>query len=253
VTIAYRSTSSAFQGGIDSVLFRYPATVEPTDLALWFAVNKYPPASPAVPSGFGLLRQEIGGAEGTTGVDAGAIYLSVFDKVCDGSEDGLTEAIAVTGGNSVASRSLGYSRTLGTGWSIATAYGLQAAASNAWDVTTEALSLQTGDLLLGFVGKVSDTTVEHDGAHVLTAAGITFGSITYRIGVSTAAGTTSGDDCSMHVFEVPVTSGSDTSPVNVTLGWTGLGVTAGGGVLLVRLRELSAVTRKSSLAMLGVG
>jgi hypothetical protein len=252
MTIAYRSNSSAFQGGIDSVLFRYPQVVEPEDLALWFTVNKYPPAAPTVPSTFSLLRREIGGVADTTGVDSGAIYLSVYSKECVGDEDDTTQAIAVSGGNSVASRTLGYGRTAAL-WSVATAYGLQESASNAWSVTTEGIGLQAGDLLIGFVGKVSDTTVEHDGEHTISATGLTFGSFTYRIGVATAAGTTSGDDCSLHVFEVPVTAGSGSGPVTVGLGWTGLGVPAGGGIMLIRLREGATLNRSSRMALLGVG
>jgi hypothetical protein len=233
VAISYGSISSAGQSGSTSVLFRQPDTLASGDLILWAVVNKYPTNAPGTPAGFNVTDRQIVGDSGAAGADVGDVYISVYDKVSNGTEDAATESISITSGNSATSRSVSYSRSAGSGWLIATAFGEQGTASNTWSFNTSSLDLVAGDLLVGIIGKPSDLDLTHSSLS-LTLSGVGFGSFTTRHG---PAGTTQGDDCSLHIFEVPVTSGSGTGAVAFSMSCSGSGGTSAGGLMLVRLRE----------------
>lgn len=255
MTISYKSNSSASQFGINTYLFRQPDVVDADDYALLLVVNKYPGSPPDVPTGYSLLAYGTGGS-GAAGADVGQILISVMTRICDGSEDAATEAMSVPGGNSVASRTISYSRNAGSGWvTPPTTFGLQSTASDNWSVTSDTtLDLAAGDILLGFVGKAGDGRLTHGTTHTLSMSGITFSAVTPRIGVSAALSTTNGDDCAMHAFEATVTSGSANGTLSATIDWSGGLPACAGGILFVRLRELVAGNNPGSrLGLLGVG
>lgn len=239
MTIAYRSVSSTVSAGANTYLFRQPDVVEANDYAMLAVVSKYPAAVPDVPTGYTLLASGTGGS-GADGADVGQILITVDTRICDGTEDAATQSLSVSGGNCVTSRSICYGAGAESSWEIATAFGAQTAHVSAWSITTnESLDLRAGDVLIGVVGKSGDVDTIHSTSHVVSANGVTFGTVTPRIGTTAANGTTQGDDCALHVFEVPVTSGSGTGPVSMTIDWSGTGTGTGGGALFVRLRESS--------------
>lgn len=246
--IAFRSLSSVPQSGVSSVLFRQPDTLENTDLALWCVVNKYPTNGPGTPTGYTPTAQAVMGDGGAAGADQGDVYATVFHRVCDGTEDAATEAISVTGGNAVYSRSIAFSRSGGTGWNIATASGSQGAASANWNITTGSLDLAAGDTVLVFVAKNSDLDVVGHSAHTLSATGVTFGTFNSRAGPT---GTTSGDDVAYQLGEVQVTAGSGSGPVVFTMSATGSAGNSSGGVMLVRLRAATAVDLAGAAVVTG--
>lgn len=191
MTISLRSTSSSTQTGITSVMYRAPATVESGDLMLWFCVNKYLDAVPGTPTGHSLVIRESGG-DGVPSVDTGDVYGSWYSRVADGSESGITETVSVSGGDSVTSRSVGFYRDSGTAWDIATAFGVQSVAADTWNVTTDALDVAPGDVLVLGIAKNSDRDIA-GATWTISASGVTFGSVTSLAG---PIGTTNGNDVS---------------------------------------------------------
>lgn len=234
MTISYRSISASSGSGITSTTYRYPATLESGDLVLWFCVNKYTPSEPSVPAGHTLVLQVEGG-DGTPGPDTGDVLASWYSKVSDGTEEGATEAITVSGGNSVSSRSVAFARDAGTSWDVAATSAEQTSAANTWTLTTGSIDLVAGDMLVIGVAKNSDQDLTH--SYSLSASGITFGSVT---SAHTPSGTTNGDDVAYHIAYVPVTAGSGTVPVDVTVTMSGSAGSTAGVVTLLRLREAGA-------------
>lgn len=235
MAITYRSISASSGTGLNSVTYRSPATVEPDDLILWFCVNKYPPTTPATPTDHSLVIQ-VSGGDGVAGPDTGDVTATWFSKVAVGDEDGTTQAIAITGGNSAISRSVGFGRDGGTGWSVATASAVQTTASNTWALTTGSLDLVAGDVLVIGVAKNSDQDLTHN--YSLSASGITFGTVVST--AASAAGTTNGDDVAYHIAYVPITAGNATVPVNITVTMSGSSGSTAGVITLLRLRESGA-------------
>lgn len=225
------------QAGQTAVTFRQPDSLTAGDLILWCVVNKYPPNGPGTPTGFALLDQQVMGDSASPGADVGDVYATVFTRVSDGTEDAATEVISIPSGNSAVSRSVSYSRSAGTGWDVATAWGEQGTAGNTWSITTGNLDLAAGDVVVVLIGKNSDQDTTHS-SHALSASGITFGSFTSR--TAGVGGTTQGDDCAYQIGDFPVTAGNADGPVTFTMSLSGsAGVTAG-GVMLIRLRESGA-------------
>lgn len=233
MTISYSSISTQVQAGTTTVLYRAPATLASGDIIIWAVANKYPPNGPATPTGLTSLADIEASSGGAAGADTGNVSLNLFYRVSDGTEDGATETVNVTSGNSVQSRSLSYTRTGGSGWDVAYASFEQTTASNSWSGTTGSLDLAAGDVIVFVVAQNGDIDLTHS-AHSISASGVTFGSFTSR---QAATGTTQGDDCALALWEVPVTAGSGTGGVTVSFTLSGAAGTTAGLVALVRLRE----------------
>ena len=236
MTISYSSISSGTQSGSTSVLFRQPAALAADDYIVWVCVSKYPTAGPATPAGLTSLASLDATSGGAAGADTGNVSLDIFGRVSDGTEDGLTGTVSISGGNTAISRSVSYARTAGTGWDVAVAHFEQTPASNDWSGTTGSLDLAAGDMVLLILAKNSDADGTH-GTPTISASGITFGTFTAR---QTPVGTTQGDDCGLSIGEVPVTAGSGTGGVTVSLSLSGSAGTTAGILALVRLREQGA-------------
>lgn len=234
MAISFRS-AGASAGGINSITCRAPAVVEPGDLILWFCVNKYPPAVPATPTGYAFVAQASGG-DGVAGADTGDVTASWFSREAVGDEDAATQAVAVTGGNSTIARSAGFWRDSGTGWAaIAATSATQAVAANTWELTTGAIDVAAGDMIVIGTGKNSDQDLTH--TYAISASGITFSAISQT---SVPSGTTQGDDCASHIAYARVTSGSGTVPLSITITMTGSAGSTAGVVSVLRLRESGA-------------
>lgn len=234
MAISYRSISASSGSGITSTAYRAPATLESGDLILWFCVNKYAPAAPTTPTGHTLVMQVEGG-DGTPGLDTGDVVAGWYSKVSDGTEDATTESISVSGGNSVTSRSVAFARDAGTGWSVAATSAEQTVAANTWTLATGNIDVAAGDMLVIGVAKNSDRDLTH--SYAISASGITFGTVT---SAHTPVGTTNGDDVAYHIAYVPVTAGSGTVPLSITLTMSGSAGSTAGVVTVLRLRESGA-------------
>ena len=233
MTISYSSNSSGSQTGQDVVIYRQPQTLAADDLILGLIVNKYPTNGPNTPTGMTLVDQQIVGDGEAPAADKGDAYITVYKRVSDGTEDDATEFVSITSGNTCISRSVSYSRSGGSGWDVATAYGSQGTASSSWSITTGSLDLAAGDVVVVFIGKNCDIDPTHS-SHGLSASGITFGSFTNRGGPTH---TTQGDDCGYQIGDFEVTAGSGTVACTFTMSLSGTAGMASGGVMLVRLRE----------------
>jgi hypothetical protein len=233
MTITYSSTSSQVQAGTTSVVRRNPASLAVDDLIVWLCANKYPTNGPATPTGFSPLIQKVGGS-GSAGVDAGEIYGTAFTRVSDGTEDGATETITITGGNTAVARAVSFARSAGTGWLVAATAGSQASGSNSWSVAGDAaLDLAAGDVVLIYIAKNEDNDTNLS-AHAITASGITFGAWN---SITAHEGTTQGQDCAQAIGYFNVTAGSGTVTPTFTMSAAGSANNPAGAVLFIRLRE----------------
>lgn len=233
MTITYSSTSSQVQAGTTSVLLRQPAALLAGDLIVWLCTNKYPTNGPATPTGFTSLIQKVGGS-GAAGIDTGEVYGTAFQRISDGTEDGLTQAVAITGGNTATARAVSFARSAGTGWLVAATAGSQASGSNSWSVTGDAaLDLAAGDVVLIYVAKNGDGDSALS-AHALAAAGITFGAWN---SIAAHEGTIQGQDCAHAIGYFNVTAGSASAVPTFTMTLGGSANLEAGAVLFIRLRE----------------
>jgi hypothetical protein len=234
MTITYSSTSSQVQAGLTTIVCRQPASLAAGDLILWLCANKYPTAAPATPTGgFAPLIQKLGGS-GAAGADAGEIYGTAFSMVSDGTEDGATQTVNITGGNTAIARAVSFARSAGTGWLVAATAGSQASGSNSWSVVGDAaLDLVAGDVVLIYVAKNGDNDTNLT-AHAITASGITFGAWN---SITAHEGTTGGQDCAQAIGYFNVTAGNATVVPTFTVSLAGSANLEAGAVLFIRLRE----------------
>lgn len=232
MTISYASAGSfSSQDGSTSLLRRHVAAPAAGDLELWLTVNKYPTATPDTPSGFTLVTQAEGGA-GSAGEDSGNVYGTVFKTVLAGGESG-TATVNVPSGNSAQCCTLSWHRTEGDGWEVASVSGAQNTATSSWSVTSGAVDLRAGDVIVVLIAKNGDLDMTHS-AHAISASGIVFSSYTNR---RPAAGSTIGDDCAIEVGQFTVSSGSGSVALNYSMTMTGASGSVAGVVVFVRLRE----------------
>jgi hypothetical protein len=234
MTITYSSTSSQVQAGTTTIVLRQPASLTAGDLIIWLCTNKYPTAGPATPTGgFSSVIQKLGGS-GAAGADVGEVYGTAFQLVSDGTEDGATQTVAITGGNTAVARAVSFARSAGTGWLVAATAGSQASGSNSWSVAGDAsLDLAAGDVVLIYIAKNEDNDSNLT-AHAITASGITFG--TWN-SIAAHEGTTGGQDCAQAIGYFNVTAGSATVTPTFTMSTAGSANTPAGAVLFIRLRE----------------
>jgi hypothetical protein len=234
LTITYSSTSSQVQAGTTTIVLRQPASLSAGDLIIWLCTNKYPTAGPATPTGgFSSVIQKLGGS-GAAGADVGEVYGTAFQLVSDGTEDGATQTVAITGGNTAVARAVSFARSAGTGWLVAATAGSQASGSNSWSVVGDAsLDLAAGDVVLIYIAKNEDNDTNLS-AHAITASGITFGAWN---SITAHEGTTGGQDCAQAIGYFNVTAGSATVTPTFTMSTAGSANTPAGAVLFIRLRE----------------
>jgi hypothetical protein len=214
-------------------------TVTPTlvgatgDLAILQVISGHPNDSiPSAPSGWVLVGSFSGGG-GVFGASAGPRRLTWFARVLAGGDSNPTTSIpAGSAGSVIAGRVFNLTRTAGTGWRWAAAFGEDAVSGTAFSVAcSAALTFKAGDFtVLGYgVASNADTY----SAEAVTASGITFGTVTER----SEAAVTTGNGESTAVATCTVSSGSGTQAPTVaaTLSAASTGVA---GVL--RVREASA-------------
>jgi hypothetical protein len=237
MSIAFSAISTAAVG-TTSAAPTWPS-VASGNLALCLVTSKYQyPTS--TPSGFTLLAQANAGA-GSSGVDTGNAYSSVYYKICDGTETG-TLTVTSTGGNSIIARIAIYTKTA-TDWSLASTTGSDTTVDTTWSATGAAdPGGVANDILV--VCRSANTDGAAFAGTTLTWTGITFGTLNVRAN----SGTTQGDDCAMVVIDRAVSSGTSSgAPVD---GGTDTVVVSGsspaGAVVFARIREYTTYTSTAS-------
>jgi hypothetical protein len=247
MSIAHVSTNSAVVAGTTSLATILPGSRVNGNLLIISVVNKYPPDVPTTPTGYTLpINGQGSGGAGSAGIDTGEVVTSGYTRVVDGTETNPT--ITITNGNSAGCRMFQYSRSAGTGWDIACAYGVQSTGgSTAISITaSQNLDMAAGDVLLVITGLNSDRALS---SQAVSASGITFGAMVERTDESIG----NGDDCQLIITEHPVTAGSGTVAPVFTATANGSGTNNPAGVaVFMRLRE-SAAVGGDMLMLQGVG
>lgn len=212
-----------------------PASLASGDLIVLYVGNKYPSNGPTTPTGFTLLVQQSGG-NGSSGVDAGNVYATVYYKISDGTESGGSFTVAVTSGNAVTARASRYTKAAAASWDIAATSVAQNTPGVTWTATGAAdPGVIAGDVMIAASVVNSDANTVTAATTSITQTGVTYGSLSERIDGVTA----SGDDIGLFVDEVTASSGtSSAAPVLAATMVPGTGTNdPAGATAFIRLRE----------------
>jgi hypothetical protein len=229
------TAAGAVVANATSAAVAYPSGIQSGDLLLLTAVSKYTAYTSAPPTGFTLLREQIGGSGGS-GADVGDVRLAVWYRIATGSETGSVSVTkAVQGGSVILARMFLFRRTAGAGWDFQHTSGVDSTGNTSWSVAGAAnIHLDAGDRVVMVTGANSDAP--SFSAHALSATGATFGTITER----QDSGTTTGDDVLLVMAEGSVSTGPSTAaPTYTATASTG---TPEGASILIRLREARLLT-----------
>jgi hypothetical protein len=237
MSIAWVSTNAGITSGTTSLVVPLPGSRVNDNLIIAGVVNKYPPNGPVTPATWTLPSNGQGsGGAGSSGADSGEVYTTAFTRLVDGTESNPT--ISIPSGNSAGCRMVQYSRSGGTGWDVACAYGVQnTGGSTAISIAAiQNIALAAGDVLLVITGLNSDRSLT---SQAVSATGLTFGAMVERSDNFIS----DGDDCELIITEHPITAGSDTVAPTFTATANGSGANNPAGVaVFVRLREAGLAT-----------
>lgn len=241
MAIAYVS-AGAQAGGTTSVTCNYPAAVTAGNILVLGVVNKYPTNGPQTPTGWTAPANNQGsGGSGSSGLDTGNTYATVFVKIADGTEGGTTFNLSIPSGNSTRTHVHQYSKASDKTWGYYCVGGASNTPGTTWTSTFGSdPGIRSGDMLYHCFGPNSDAYTWS--SHLFTVPGIE----TAQAGSErTDNAETNGDDLRFVDADrlVGGTGGvSNGAPsVAVTASGSTTNAPAGGAVLLV-LRELTPTT-----------
>jgi hypothetical protein len=203
------------------------------NLAVLQVVSGHPLDSvPSTPSGWTLVGSASGGG-GTFGASAGPRRLTYFARVLLGGDANPTTAIpSGSSGSLIAGRIISLSKTAGTGWRWAASFGDDQTSGTGFSAAgASALTWKAGDFALigyGVASNADSYTTE-----AITAAGITFGSVTERADAAVAT----GNGATVALASCSVSSGTATvaPTVTATLASASIGIAG-----VMRVREASS-------------
>jgi hypothetical protein len=215
-----------------SITPAYPGGTAAGQLAILQVVSGHPDDSiPTTPSGWQLAGSFSGGG-GTFGSGTGPRRLTWFTRVLLGSDAAPTTTLPTGTGSLMAGRITALSRSAGTGWRWANAFGEDTSSGTGFSAAcTDTPTWAAGDFVL--LGYAIATSALGLSAEAITATGITFGTITERADDTVSTGNTAR----MGLATGSVSSGSGTQAPTVaaTLSAASTG-TAGA----LRIREATA-------------
>lgn len=201
---------------------------------------------PATPSGWTLGLSKQGGS-GSSGVDSGLVYATIFYKIADGGETGN---LTVSDGSVNAMRCvmMRYTKDNTKTWlTPAFVGGASNTPGTSWSATMDSdVGITAGDYVV--VGSAMNCDTVTWTLEALSATGVVFGTMSERNDGSTA----SGDDLGQLVCEFPITSGtSSAAAVFTATGSATVGANGpAGATVLCRLRE-GAVQARTTFAEQG--
>ncbi|MFI5973504.1 hypothetical protein [Streptomyces sp. NPDC051452] len=203
------------------------------NLALMQVLSGHPSDSiPTTPSGWSLISSFSGGG-GTFGASAGPRRQTWFARVLAGGEPNPTTVIpSGSAGSVIAARIISLARTAGTGWRWAASGADDSTSGTAFSVVGGmALTFKAGDFVVLGYGVAS--SADSYTAEAVTAAGITFGTVTERAD----AAVTTGNGLSSALATCSVSSGTaQVAPtITATLAAASVGVAGA-----LRIREASS-------------
>jgi hypothetical protein len=219
----------------------YPATVTAGELLILTLVSKIAPNYPVAPNGWTLLSQDSGGTG--SGDGAGAVTVTNYYQIAQGTESAGTFTITTTGVNVFFGRVSNFSKAADKDWDLAYGTGsFTTAASTAWSVATSAVSMAANDFVFAVSG-LSLATASCS-AQGFSSAGITFGSILER----SDSGTSGGNDVRLVLASAAITAGTATQAITYTQ--TTLNATTG-QTTIIRLREVTPAAPTITSARMG--
>ncbi|MFD7609724.1 hypothetical protein [Streptomyces sp. NPDC059828] len=215
-----------------SITPAFPAGATTGRLAILVVVSGHPTESiPTTPSGWSSAGSFSGGT-GSFGSGTGPRRLSLFTRVLLGSDTAPTTQLPTGTGSLIAGRIHVLSRSAGTGWRWATAFGEDTTSGTGFSgASASPLTWAAGDFaLLGYALSASTASAT---AEAVTASGITFGTVTEQADDSL----TTGNAGRLVDATGTVSSGSGTQAPTVTAT---LGAAAAGVAGVLRIREATA-------------
>jgi hypothetical protein len=220
--------------GSTTVNVPYPAGLVANRMLIVSVANKYPTNGPTTPAGWTLLAtgQKQGG-HGSSGIDTGQVYITVFQRIADGTESG-TLAISIPSGNSAVAVMVMYSVGASSTWGTSARNAAENTPGTAWSaVTGSDLNVTVGDLVLLASGINTDNYSAS--AETISCAGATFGTCNERFD----SGTITGDNCGLVVADALVTAGTSSGVQTYAMTMSGSAVDApAGATIFLRIREI---------------
>jgi len=224
--------------GTTSVTPALPGTLANGDIVLIYVGNKPDTSTPTTPANWNLAGT-IAGGTGSQGIDTGPVRTTVFWRIKDASWSTMP-AISITSNSSAVAQAFVYRNASGL-WDIAASGGADTTTGTAWSVTTAAdPGFAAGDW--AFVASTLPTDVgagAQFASESISATGISvWGTMTERAEQNTS----SGNDLGGFVFDRPVTTGTSSAAPVVTATASGTTTNVAGTSLVVRLREVTAIS-----------
>ncbi len=237
-SIAYSSVGTASGNQTTVLQITAPATVNQGDLLVMGIANKYPTNGPTTPTGWtAVTNYRASGGIGTTGLDTGLIYASVYVREAEGWEDSVVFSVDVPTANGSEGQIVRYTKGNGKKWDLAATNGSDnTGSSNTWSVTGAAdPGITAGDMVV--VVSAVNTDLYNYSAQAITATGLTMGTQAER--VETAS--TGGDDMELVMSDHAVSSGTASTAPTFTMTSSANSATAPGGAsIILRLRQVDA-------------
>jgi hypothetical protein len=231
MTISYVGVGTS-ASGTTNVTPAYPAGATAGRLAVLQVVSGGSgDPMPSTPSGWTLAGSLTGGG-GAFGSGTGPRRLTWFMRELVGSDSTPSTSIPSSTGSVIGGEIFVLSRTAGTGWRWAAAFGEDTVSGTAFSAPCQSgLTFAAGDFIaLGYSLALSTSSI---GTESATASGVVFGAFTHQINVSVATG--NGGRLGMAWATVTTGASTPTPTVTATLSAATIGVA---GVL--RIREASS-------------
>ena len=230
--------------GTTSLTLAYPTTVASEDLLIAALVSKHPPNSPVTPAGWTLpTNGQASGGSGVSGVDTGAVYVTVFVKEADGTETGSL-VISIPSGNSAYGQMQRLSKAATQNWSYACASGANNTAGTAWSVTAGSNpGIAANDLIFTVSGANTDAYT-YSGQSI-SAAGVTFAATSER----RDTGSATGNDLQFISTTTVVVAGAATAAPVFTMTASGTAAdNPTGATVLFRARQVEKTFNAATLS-----
>lgn len=227
----FGSIGAKGSGGASPILLPYPSSPGLGDIAVAGRIG-WNSSQTVFDNETGWTnRADLAGGTGTA-ADSHSTRVHADTKVLDGTESGSVsfDSATISGAIGCIVR---YAKPAGTtGWDVVATTGDDASHAADRSVTGSAtISLQPGDKLVAVVATDTDVGLTIT-SPLFTATGITFGTVNRRT-TSGEAGSTSGTDGNIEIFDADVTVGSGT--VSVTFAFT-TATSQCGPIAIVRIR-----------------
>lgn len=237
-SVAYGSAGTASANQTTILQITAPATVNRGDLLVMGIANKYPNNGPTTPSGWtAITNNQASGGIGTTGLDTGLIYATVFVREAEGWEDSVIFSVNVGSANGSEGQILRYTKGNGKEWDLAATTGSDnTGSSNSWSVTGAAdPGITAGDMVV--VVSAVNTDLYNYSAEAIAATGLGMGTQSERV----ESASTGGDDMELVMSDHVVSSGTASTAPTFTMTSSGNSATAPGGAsVIMRIRQVDA-------------